>query len=66
MLVKPLYSLYVSLCPTIPDVAMSSIDGGINDETVKLINTDIVVSGSFICQSDDYNEQISKLKKDRV
>ena len=39
------------------------IDGGINDTTIKeVILADGVVSGSFICQSDDYNEQIKKLK----
>ncbi len=40
------------------------IDGGINDEVIALIkpyNLDIVVSGSFICMSDNYNEQIRKL-----
>ena len=39
------------------------IDGGINDTTIKeVILADGVVSGSFICNSDDYNEQIKKLK----
>ena len=38
-----------------------SIDGGINDQTIKLVNTDIVVSGSYICESNNYNEQINKL-----
>ena len=39
------------------------IDGGINDTTIKEVTlADGVVSGSFICQSDDYNEQIKKLK----
>ncbi len=38
-----------------------SIDGGINDETIKQVNTDIVVSGSYICKSLNYNEQINKL-----
>ena len=39
------------------------IDGGINDTTIKEVTlADGVVSGSFICNSDDYNEQIKKLK----
>ena len=42
-----------------------SVDGGINDETIKLINNDIniAVSGSYICESSDYNKQILRLKK---
>lgn len=41
------------------------IDGGVNDESIKMINKhkfDVIVSGSFVCMSDDYNDQISKLK----
>lgn len=39
------------------------IDGGINDETISYIRAaDGVVSGSFICNSLDYEEQIQKLK----
>lgn len=42
-----------------------SVDGGINDQTVKyLSNADMVVSGSFICLSDNYQNQIDKLRKD--
>lgn len=38
------------------------VDGGINDETIKLIDgVDGVVSGSFICKSENFNEQINKL-----
>ena len=40
------------------------IDGGINNETIKYLEDykiDIIVSGSFICMSDNYNEQIEKL-----
>ncbi len=40
------------------------IDGGVNDEVIDIIkpyNLDIIVSGSFICMSDNYNEQIKKL-----
>lgn len=42
-----------------------SVDGGITDETLKMIDAelDVVVSGSFICQSSDYNKQIEKLKE---
>lgn len=41
------------------------IDGGINDESIvylKDYKIDIIISGSFVCMSDDYNEQINKLK----
>lgn len=38
------------------------IDGGINSETInKVRKADIVVSASFICNSDNYQEQIDKL-----
>ena len=40
-----------------------SVDGGINDETVKLVNSDMVVSGSYVCMSEDFEEKINKLKK---
>ena len=42
-----------------------SIDGGINDETAKLCKeagVDMVVSGSYVCKSEDYNERIDKLR----
>ena len=39
-----------------------SVDGGVNNETIKYINSDIVVSGSYICLSDNYNEKIQSLK----
>lgn len=42
------------------------IDGGINEETIKYLNNyelDIVISGSFVCMSDNYNEQINKLRR---
>ena len=39
-----------------------SVDGGVNDETIKDIKSDMVVSGSFICNSDNFDEQINKLK----
>lgn len=39
------------------------IDGGITDKTIKLVDgADIVVSGSYICKSTDYQKQIDSLK----
>ena len=40
------------------------VDGGINNQTVKNVKkyTDIVVSGSYITNSEDYNESILLLK----
>ena len=40
------------------------VDGGINNQTVKIVKkyTDIVVSGSYITNSEDYNESILLLK----
>ena len=40
------------------------VDGGINNQTVKIVKkyTDIVVSGSYIIDSEDYNESILLLK----
>lgn len=40
-----------------------SIDGGINNETIeKVKNVDFIISGSFICMSDDYQEKINELR----
>ena len=39
-----------------------SIDGGINNETAKLVDTDIVVSGSYVLGSDDIARNISLLR----
>ncbi len=41
-----------------------SVDGGINDSTIELVRgqVDMVVSGSFICCSDNYQKNIDKLK----
>lgn len=39
-----------------------SVDGGINDETVKLVNSDMVVSGSYVCMSNSFEEAIDRLK----
>lgn len=39
------------------------IDGGINADTVKLVSAaDGVVSGSYVCNNQDFNKQISELK----
>jgi len=42
-----------------------SIDGGLNNETAKVVKpfVDIIVSGSYITNSDDYQEKIDSLKK---
>lgn len=40
------------------------IDGGINNETIKYVSkADGVVSGSYICNSKDYETQINNLRK---
>ena len=42
------------------------IDGGINNESIKILKDykiDNIVSGSFICLSDNYNKSIDILKK---
>ena len=40
-----------------------SIDGGINNESIKKVNNvDYVISGSYICQSDNYQERINSLR----
>lgn len=42
----------------------TSVDGGINDETINHLkdkNIDIIISGSYITNSIDYNEAIDKL-----
>ena len=41
---------------------MVSVDGGINDDTIKLANVDIAVVGSFITNNDDYQKQIDLLR----
>lgn len=41
-----------------------SVDGGINDKTVKLAKNsgvDMIVSGSFICKHENYQKQLNKL-----
>ncbi len=42
-----------------------NVDGGINEETAKMVKeagADMVVAGSYVCMSDDYNEKIEKLR----
>lgn len=40
-----------------------SFDGGVNGETRKLLDDlDIIVSGSYVCMSDDYQSTINTLK----
>ena len=40
------------------------VDGGINDKTIKLVSdADGVVSGSYICESEDFTGRLRKLKK---
>jgi len=40
-----------------------SIDGGINDTTIhKVKDVDFVISGSFICMNDNYQEKLDKLR----
>jgi len=42
-----------------------SVDGGINSETINYLkdkNIDMVVSGSYICQSNNFNKQITTLR----
>ena len=42
------------------------VDGGINNETISMVkNADIKVVGSYITNSDNYEEQINKLKKSK-
>jgi len=44
--------------------AIISVDGGINDKVAKkLKDVDMLVSGSYVISGDDYQEQISKLRK---
>lgn len=40
-----------------------NVDGGVNGDTVeKVIQSDMVVSGSFVCKSEDYQGQIKQLR----
>ena len=38
------------------------VDGGINNETIKLVDVDIAVAGSYIINADNYQHQIDLLK----
>ncbi len=40
-----------------------NVDGWVINETIKLVNSDMVVSGSYITMSDNFNENIKKLKE---
>lgn len=42
-----------------------SVDGGINEESIELLKNkriDILVSGSYICNSDNFDQQIKKIR----
>lgn len=42
-----------------------NVDGGINEETAKLVKeagADMVVSGSYVCKSEDYNQRIESVR----
>lgn len=42
-----------------------SVDGGINASSIEYLNNkniDMLVSGSYVCQSDNFNKQIDSLK----
>lgn len=40
-----------------------SLDGGVNDNTRPLLdNLDIIVAGSYVCESDDYQTKINTLR----
>lgn len=39
------------------------VDGGVNDKTIKKVElADVVVSGVFICKSEDYQSKINQLR----
>ena len=39
-----------------------NVDGGINGDTIKEINSDMVVSGFYVISQESYNERINELK----
>ena len=43
-------------------VVIISVDGGINDMTSFLVDTDMVVVGSYITSSSDYEERIERVR----
>ena len=75
MSVKPGYGAQKFLDDVIPKINslidikndynfLIEIDGGINEESIKkLPNIDLVVSGSYVCKSNDFNKSIETLKK---
>ena len=45
------------------------IDGGINDQTIKYLKdyrVDNIVSGSYVCMNEDYDQQINNLKNNII
>ena len=43
-----------------------NVDGGINNETIKKVNSDMAVSGSYVVSASDYNERIALLKNSKT
>ena len=39
-----------------------NVDGGINGDTIKDVNSDMVVSGFYVVSQESYNERINELK----
>ena len=51
---------------SLPEDIIISIDGGVNNKTISLCKyagCDMVVSGSYITNSDNYNEKINELRQ---
>lgn len=41
-----------------------AFDGGVNEKTIKFLNgLDVIISGSYICMKDDYQEIIDLIRK---
>ncbi|MBR1417044.1 MAG: ribulose-phosphate 3-epimerase [Bacilli bacterium] len=40
-----------------------NVDGGVNGDTINIINSDMVVSGFYVVSNDNYNERIDTLRK---
>ena len=39
------------------------VDGGINEETITFVSqADGIISGSYICEADDFQQQIDNLR----
>lgn len=39
------------------------VDGGINEDTIKnVLGVDMVVSGSYVCMSDNFEDAVNKLR----